>query len=289
MPNIIDGKKYAAEILEKLAAKALLLRAEHNIIPAIAIILIGNDQASLIYVNNKIKAAEKIGIRAMLIALPTDISNSELLTIIFQLNHNKDISAIIMQLPIPKHLDKEMMLEAIIANKDVDGFNPSNIGRLHANIKDGYVPGTALGCLYLIEKCESNLSGKNVVIVGRSNIVGKPLSALLLNKNCTVTICHSETRNLSSITANADIVVTAIGKPSYFTSEYFKPDSIVIDVGMNRNANNKITGDVDFFSVCDMVRYITPVPGGVGPMTVAFLLSNTLQACYNQNQLKLDE
>lgn len=284
-PGIINGKRCADNILSSLTEKVKHIQNRYNLTPTLAIILIGQNPSSIIYVQNKIKAAGKIGIKTIKIELPEDIESSELFNKIHQLNNDPNISGIIIQLPIPKYLDKETILASIVPEKDVDGFNPINVGYLHSNIDHGFIPCTALGCLTLIKKCEPDLSGKHAVIVGRSNIVGKPLSALLLNADCTVTICHSKTKNLSKITRIADIVVIAVGNPLFFTKDYFNNNAIVIDVGISRLFNNKIVGDVDFENVRDKVKIITPVPGGVGPMTVAFLLVNTFKAMINQHQL----
>lgn len=286
--NIINGTQEARNLLDDLSKNIAGIKNIHNIRPALAIIIIGSDPASVVYVQNKINAAYKVGIEAVKISLPEDVSNAELFKIVDKLNNDIKISGIIIQLPIPMHLNKDKLLSSIIPEKDVDGFHPFNVGCLHSNSKGWFfVPGTALGCLYLGEKYEPNLAGKHVVVVGRSNIVGKPLSGLFLNKDCTVTVCHSKTQKLKEITYTGDIVLTAIGKPKYFTSEYFNKQSIVIDIGMNR-INNKLTGDVDFNNVCNKVRYITPVPGGVGPMTVAFLLINTFKAMMHQYGLEIN-
>lgn len=277
--NIIKGRYFADKILAELSEKIALLKAQHNTSPTLAIILVGDDPASIIYVRNKIRAAEKIGINAGKIEFPSSITSSQLLAAINKLNNDPTISGIIVQLPLPLHINKHEILMAIDPKKDVDGFHPINVGYLHSNIKEGFVPCTALGCLELIKQYEPKLTGKNVVIIGRSNIVGKPLSALLLREDCSVTICHSKTQNLSKITANADIVIAAIGSPSLLTAEYFNPNSIVIDVGISRQQEGGgVIGDVDFQNVHDKVKYITPVPGGVGPMTIAFLLANTFKA-----------
>ncbi|HJD56340.1 MAG TPA: bifunctional methylenetetrahydrofolate dehydrogenase/methenyltetrahydrofolate cyclohydrolase FolD [Rickettsia endosymbiont of Pyrocoelia pectoralis] len=277
MNNIIDGKTIADKILNDLKIEIQTLKEKFNVVPKLAIILVGDNPASLIYIKNKIKNANKVGIDTLLVNLPSAIATNDLITKIDELNLNQEISGIIVQLPLPNSVDKDKILSAISPDKDVDGFHPLNVGYLHSGINGGFVPCTALGCLEVIKKYEPNLSGKNVVIVGRSNIVGKPLSSLLLKEDCTVTVCHSKSQNLSSITSKADIVVAAIGSPLKLTSEYFSPKALVIDVGINRIAN-KIVGDVDFENVKSKVKYITPVPGGIGPMTIAFLLKNTVKA-----------
>ncbi|WP_250311927.1 bifunctional 5,10-methylenetetrahydrofolate dehydrogenase/5,10-methenyltetrahydrofolate cyclohydrolase [Rickettsia endosymbiont of Oedothorax gibbosus] len=319
--NIINGKYFAEQILSKIKIEINLLKKQHNLIPTLAIILVGNNPASSIYVRNKLKAATKIGMNALQINLPNEVQIDHLLNEINILNNNSNISGIIVQLPLPKHINKNLILSAIDPSKDVDGFHPINVGYLHivnsgelgsrsdgatlisnrralsndisnfssidySNSGDGFIPCTALGCIELLKQVEKNLAGKNVVVIGRSNIVGKPLSALLLREDCTVTLCHSKTQNLHSITSRADIVISAIGSPLTLTEEYFNRQSIVIDVGISKLANSdKMVGDVDFPNVVDKVRYISPVPGGVGPMTVAFLLKNTLKAAKQNNHI----
>ncbi|HJD61827.1 MAG TPA: bifunctional methylenetetrahydrofolate dehydrogenase/methenyltetrahydrofolate cyclohydrolase FolD [Rickettsia endosymbiont of Columbicola hoogstraali] len=278
MNNVIVGKALANEILSELNYEVQRLKDKTGESPKLAIVLVGDNPASIIYVKNKIKHANKIGIDTLLLNLSITIKTEDLIAKINELNLDQNVSGIIVQLPLPESIDKNKILSAILNSKDVDGFHPLNVGYLHSGIDSGFVPCTALGCLEVIKKHEPNLSGKNAVIVGRSNIVGKPLSALLLKEDCSVTICHSKSQNLSSITSKADIVVAAIGSPLKLTSEYFKPDAIVIDVGINRIGGNKIVGDVDFENVKSKVKYITPVPGGIGPMTIAFLLKNTVQA-----------
>ena len=278
---IIDGKACARQIISALKEEVALYKHQHHIIPKLAIILVGDDVASNIYVNNKIKRASEVGIATELKKYPFDVTDEKLLFDIKSLNNNPEISGIIVQLPLPSSIDKSAIIQAIAPEKDVDGFHPSNVGLLYSGIGGGFVPCTAKGCLELIKLCENNLSGKNVVVVGRSNIVGRPLAALLVQENCTVTICHSKTKNLAAITSKADIVVTATGSPRFFTKEYFNSNAIVRDVGINRMESDigyELAGDVDFHSVKDHVKYITPVPGGVGPMTIAMLLQNTFIA-----------
>lgn len=282
MAIIIDGKQQSDKILSDLKSKLDQFKIQNITPPKLVIILIGDDTASAIYVRNKIRAAEKIGILTELKQFTNDISEQTLLSEINILNNNPEISAIIIQLPIPLHINKTKILQAIDPSKDVDGFHPINVGMLYGNIGSGFIPCTAMGCLTLIKSCMPDLSGAHAVIVGRSNIVGRPLAALLLNQNCTVTICHSHTKNMASITSKADIVISAVGNPQFMTEEYFNNNSIVIDVGINRitdqNGESKLVGDVDFDSVKHKVKYITPVPGGVGPMTVAYLLVNSFIA-----------
>lgn len=277
--NVINGKYFAGEILSKLAAEIENLKQRHQLVPALAIILVGANPASTLYIRNKLRAAEKIGMKAVQINLPDNVSINHIIKEINHLNEDPTISGIIVQLPLPPHIDNNIILSAINPNKDVDGFHPLNVGYLHSDLGNGFIPCTALGCIELLKHVDSNLEGKHAVVIGRSNIVGKPLAALLLKENCTVSICHSSTQNLRSITMQADIVISAIGVPLKLTEEYFNPHSIVIDVGISKiPGTDKIVGDVDFINVVNKVRYISPVPGGVGPMTVAFLLQNTLKA-----------
>lgn len=290
--HIISGTYKAEMMMSCLAEKILLVKNRHHLTPAIAVILVGSDPISRIYVRTKLKAAAKIGVKCCSVDLSAHITNSQLLAEIDRLNHDPQISGIIVQLPLPEHLNQPLISSAIDPNKDVDGFHPLNVGYLHLNRSEGFVPCTALGCLALIKQCQQDLAGKNVVIIGRSHIVGRPLSALLLNHNCTVTLCHSYTSNLPDITCRADIVVAAIGRPQFLTVDYFNQAAIVIDVGINRPAggDKNLVGDVDFANVCDQVKHITPVPGGVGPMTVTFLLANTVKAMLKQHNLAdLDE
>ena len=278
---LIDGKYHADLILEKLKKNIEYQKKENNLVAKLAIILVGSDPASAIYVRNKISAARKIGIDTEFKNFEENITEKTLLAEIVRMNLDNSISGIIVQLPLPKQISKEKVINAIDPAKDVDGFHPFNVGILNSGYSGGFIPCTARGCLELIKLTQINLEGKNVTILGRSNIVGKPLAALLSREDATVTLCHSKTTNLASITFNADIVVTAIGKPRFFSSEYFSEKAIVIDVGINRirfESGYKLVGDVDFESVKNKVSYITPVPGGVGPMTIAYLLTNTFEA-----------
>lgn len=287
--NVIDGKFYAQEVLSNIQNQiALLNKTRFNTPPAIAIIRVGENPASIIYVNNKLKSAQAIGMRAVQILLPINTSTEELLDNIAKLNNDHTISGIIVQLPLPNHVDKHKILLSIDPNKDVDGFHPLNVGYLYSGMSKGFVPPTALGCVALIKKCIPNLSGKTVTIVGRSNIVGKPLAALLLREDCTITICHSKTHNLIDITSKADIVISAVGRPHLLGARHFHSKSVIIDVGITKlesEGDKTIVGDVDFASLCGKVAYITPVPGGVGPMTIAYLLFNTLKAYYIQHDI----
>lgn len=274
---IIDGKKISEQMLANLKNRI----ETDNISAKLAIILVGEDASSKIYVQNKIKSGLKVGIQTELKTFASHVTEEELLHKIKELNEDPDISGIIVQMPLPDHINKFNVIMAVDPMKDVDGFHPINLGKLFSPYKNGFVPCTARGCLDLIKHCTSDLSGKNIVIIGRSNIVGRPLAALLLKEDCTVTICHSRTKNLAEITYKADIVVSAMGKAQFLTTDYFNSNAIIIDVGINRIENNgkyKLSGDVDFQTVKNHVKYITPVPGGVGPMTVAYLLLNTYAA-----------
>lgn len=282
---IIDGKKISENILADLTNQLNKDKALNLTIPKLAIILIGGDVSSKIYIKNKIKAAEKVGIEAQLYSFDSDIAEIELLENIKQLNENPQISGIIVQLPLPNHINKLNVTMSIDPSKDVDGFHPLNIGLLYSPYKNGFVPCTAAGCLSLIKSYIEDIAGKRVVIIGRSIIVGRPAAALLLKEDCTVTICHSKTKNLAEISSSADIVISAIGIANVLTKEYFNPSAMVIDVGINRQLHEnsyQLVGDVDFHSVKNHVKYITPVPGGVGPMTVAYLLVNTYFASRNK-------
>ena len=278
--TIIDGRYHAEDLLNNLKKRISKLK---NIIPKFVIILLGNNYASQIYVNNKIKTASKIGIIAELIKLPDITPEKELLKIIDAFNNDKLVHGMIVQMPIPSHINQNLVISKIDPEKDIDGFHPVNAGKLYLGQKALY-PCTAIGCLYLIDKTLGDITGKKAVVVGRSFIVGKPVAALLLQANATVTICHYYTKDLKSITITADIVVIAIGKAKYFDRSYFKKTATILDVGINYLRNNmkrKIVGDVDFDDVYPYVENITPVPGGVGPMTVAYLLHNVILAAEN--------
>ncbi len=272
---IIDGKKEAALLREEIKKEILLLKEKTKKVPGLSVILIGDFTPSQIYVKNKEKNSKEVGINSEVIKYPKDITEQEVLNKIKELNNNPEVSGILVQLPLPKHINKEKIINAIHPKKDVDGFNPINVGNL-ASGYDAIIPCTPLGCLYLIKKIEKNLSGKHAVIIGRSNLNGKPMAQLLLRENCTVTIVHSKTKDLKAECQKADILVAAVGQANLVKSDWVKKDSIIIDVGINK-VEEKIVGDVDFESVKDKVKAITPVPGGVGPMTIACLLKNTLE------------
>ena len=272
---IIDGKKEAALLREEIKKEIVYLKEKHNKIPGLTVILIGDFTPSQIYVRNKEKNSKEVGINSEVVKYPKDISEKEVLEKIEKLNHDSNVSGILVQLPLPDQISKEKIINAINPKKDVDGFNPINVGNLASGYKS-IVPCTPLGCLYLIKKAEKNLSGKHAVILGRSNLNGKPMAQLLLKENCTVTVIHSKTKDLKTECQKADILVAAVGVARLVKSDWVKKDSIIIDVGINK-VGEKIEGDVDFEQVKDKVKAITPVPGGVGPMTIACLLKNTLE------------
>ena len=271
---ILDGKKEAALLREEIKKEIAALKEKDNKIPGLTVILIGDFAPSQIYVRNKEKNSKEVGINSEVIKYSKDISEKEVLEKIEELNNNNNVSGILVQLPLPAQINKEKIINAISPKKDVDGFNPINVGNLASGYKS-IVPCTPLGCLYLIKKVEKNLSGKHAVIIGRSNLNGKPMAQLLLQENCTVTIIHSKTKDLKTECQKADILVAAVGVANLVKNDWVKKNSIIIDVGINK-VGNKIVGDVDFDQVKYKVRAITPVPGGVGPMTIACLLKNTL-------------
>ena len=272
---IIDGKKEAAILREEIKNEIAKLKKKTNKVPGLTVILIGEFAPSQIYVRNKEKNSKEVGINSNVIKYPSDVSEKEVLNKIEELNKDKNISGILVQLPLPEQINKEKIINAINPLKDVDGFNPVNVGNLASGYK-AIVPCTPLGCLLLIKKVEKNLTGKHAVIIGRSNLNGKPMAQLLLKENCTVTVVHSKTKNLQNECLKADILVAAVGVPNLVKKDWVKNDAIVIDVGINK-VDNKIIGDVNFDEIKDKVKAITPVPGGVGPMTIACLLSNTLK------------
>jgi len=274
---ILDGKKEAALLREEIKKEISSLKDKHNKVPGLSVILIGDFIPSQIYVKNKEKNAKEVGINSEVTKYPKEVTEKEILNKIAELNNNDDVSGILVQLPLPAQINNEKIINAIHPIKDVDGFNPVNVGNLASGYKS-IVPCTPLGCLLLIKKVEKNLSGKHAVIIGRSNLNGKPMLQLLLKENCTVTIVHSKTKGLKVECQKADILVVAVGIANLVKGDWVKKDSIIIDVGINK-IGDKIVGDVDFEQVKDKVKAITPVPGGVGPMTIACLLKNTL-ACF---------
>jgi methylenetetrahydrofolate dehydrogenase (NADP+)/methenyltetrahydrofolate cyclohydrolase len=275
MAVILDGKETARRVRETLKDKVKELR-QNNIFPKLAVIMVGEDPASKIYVRNKSKACEELGIEYEEFLLKENTTQKQLIDLIQELNKRQDITGILLQSPIPKHLDINEAFKAIIPEKDVDGFNPINVGKLALG-QETVISCTPFGVIKLLEEYNIPIEGKNAVIIGRSNIVGKPMLHCLLNKNATVTICHSRTKNLSEITKTADILVAAIGKAKFITKDMVKPDAVVIDVGINRNEEGKVCGDVDFEEVQKIASYITPVPGGIGPMTIAMLMTNIVK------------
>ena len=277
MAIIIDGKKLAQEIREDLKVKCEELK-QKGIKPRLAVVMVGDDKASQVYVSNKSKACNEVGIEFEEHLLSSNIEQKVLIDLIEKLNQNKKVHGILLQSPIPSHLDINEAFRTIAPEKDVDGFNPVNVGKLCLN-QDTFVSCTPYGIMKMFEAYDIDLTGKNVTILGRSNIVGKPLIQCCLNKNATVTVCHSKTKELKQHTLNADVVIAAMGKSNFVTAEMIKQDAVVIDVGINRGDDGKLTGDVDFESVKNKASYITPVPGGVGPMTIAMLMNNVIKAC----------
>ena len=272
MAIILDGKKLRDKIFESLKAELDKMSEK----PTLAVILVGENPASQIYVRNKKKTAEKLGINSLSIEYPADISENELLSKIQELNNDKNITAILVQLPLPEHMNKNKIIDAILPQKDVDGLTPYNLGKLFSGEEPYVYPCTPKGILLLLDEYNIELDGKNVVVVGRSNLVGKPVAQMLLKRNATVTMCHSHTKNLSEITKTADIVVSAVGK-NVIGEKMLKSNCVVIDVGIFRDENGKLSGDVDFENVSKISAYISPVPGGVGPMTIASLMLNTVE------------
>lgn len=276
MAAIIDGKAISAQIKDEVREKVAALKQEGRQI-ALAVIQVGADPASSVYVNNKKKACEYVGIHSLAYELPQETTQEELLALIDKLNHMEECNGILVQLPLPAHIDEDRVIRAIAPEKDVDGFHPQSVGALCIGQK-GFVSCTPAGIIQLLKRSGIGIEGKECVVVGRSNIVGKPMSLLLLRENGTVTVAHSRTKNLKEICKRADILVVAIGKPKFITREYIKEGAVVIDVGIHRNENNKLCGDVDYADVQEICSAITPVPGGVGPMTIAMLMHNCLES-----------
>ena len=272
----IDGKKISGEIKDELRAKVAEYKSQ-GIEITLAVIQVGKDPASSVYVGNKKKACEYIGIKSLSYELEETITEQELLDLIAQLNDREDVNGILVQLPLPKHIDEDAIIKAIAPEKDVDGFHPQSVGTLSIG-QPGFLSCTPAGIIELLKRSNIEIAGKECVVIGRSNIVGKPISLLLLRENGTVTICHSKTKDLKEVTKRADILIVAIGKPKFVTKEYVKEGAVVIDVGIHRNEENKLCGDVDFEDVEPIASAITPVPGGVGPMTIAMLMYNCVKA-----------
>ena len=275
----IDGKKTAATLREKLKKKVSELKSKYNSVPGLTVILVGEDSPSQIYVKNKEKSANEVGIKSEVVRYPEKVEEKVVLDKIKELNDNNEVSGILVQLPLPKHIDKRKVIETINPSKDVDGFHPMNVGNLSSGYESS-IPCTPLGCYLLIKNIEKNLNGKHAVIIGRSNLNGKPMAQLLLKENCTVTITHSKTKDLKAECARADIIIAAVGRPKLVKSDWVKKDAIVIDVGINKT-DSGLVGDVDFDEVAKVAKAITPVPGGIGPMTIACLLSNTIE-CFKK-------
>ena len=278
---LIDGKKIAAELREELKQEVVELKTKYNKVPGLTVILIGDMAPSQIYVRNKEKSANEVGLKSEVIRYPDTVEEKTILEKIEELNNDETISGILVQLPLPKHIDKQKVIETIAPSKDVDGFHPMNVGNLSSGYESS-VPCTPLRCYLMIKKIEPNLSGKKAVIVGRSNLNGKPMTQLLLKENCTVTITHSRTKDLKAECLEADIIVAAVGIPELVKGDWVKKDAIVIDVGINKTENG-LVGDVAFDEVSKVAKALTPVPGGVGPMTIACLLKNTID-CFKRSQ-----
>ena len=276
---LIDGKKEAATLRLKLKDEVIELKKKYNEVPGLTVILIGEFAPSQIYVRNKEKSAKEVGLNSDVIRYPNDVDEKTILKIIKDLNEDSSVSGILVQLPLPKHIDKQKVIESISPSKDVDGFHPVNVGNLSSGYESS-IPCTPLGCYLLLKKIEPNLSGKKAVIIGRSNLNGKPMAQLLLKENCTVTITHSKTKNLKSECLLADIIIAAVGIPELVKGDWVKKDSIIIDVGINK-IEKGLVGDVDFEQVSKKAKALTPVPGGVGPMTIACLIKNTID-CFKR-------
>ena len=281
--KLIDGKLISAEIKAEAAAEAAALK-EQGIEPCLAVVLVGDNSASKVYVSNKEKACAAVGIKSVSHVLPEETTEEALLQLIDELNRDKSVHGILVQMPVPKHIDDRKVIMAISPDKDVDCFHPVNVGYLHTGAK-GFLPCTPAGIIELIKRSGHSIAGKNCVVIGRSNIVGKPVAMLLMQENGTVTICHSKTQDLAGICRGADIIVSATGKVNTVTADMVKEGAVIIDVGMNRNAEGKLCGDVDFENVKEVAGAITPVPGGVGPMTIAMLMKNCNTAAKIQNGL----
>ena len=283
MAKLISGKIVSSQVKARVAEETAELKKQ-GIVPGLAVVIVGDDPASRVYVNNKKKACAEVGFYSEEHALPAQTSMEELLTLVRKLNADDRINGILVQLPLPKHLDEKAVIEAIDPAKDVDAFHPANVGRIMIGDYH-FLPCTPAGIMEMLKSENIEISGKECVVIGRSNIVGKPMGMLLLHRNGTVTICHSRTKNLAEVCRRADILVAAVGKAGFVTADMVKPGAVVIDVGMNRNAEGKLCGDVDFAAVEPVASYITPVPGGVGPMTIAMLMQNTLTAAKLKNGL----
>lgn len=285
MAKLIDGKQVSAQVKEQVRAEAAAIYEKHGIQAGLAVVIVGNDPASRVYVNNKKKACEAVGFQSFEYALPEETTQEELLELVETLNNDPKVNGILVQLPVPKHIDDTAIINAISPEKDVDAFHPENVGRIM--IGDyAFLPCTPAGVMELIDSTGVEISGKKCVVIGRSNIVGKPMAMLLLHRSGTVTICHSRTLDLPSVTREADILVAAVGRANFVTADMVKEGAVVIDVGINRLDNGKLCGDVDFAAVEPKASWITPVPGGAGPMTIAMLMKNTLTAMKKQRNIE---
>ncbi|EAI0165870.1 bifunctional methylenetetrahydrofolate dehydrogenase/methenyltetrahydrofolate cyclohydrolase FolD [Campylobacter coli] len=278
--TLLDGKALSAKIKQELKEKNKMLK-ENGVETCLAVILVGNDPASQTYVNSKAKACEECDIKSLVYRLDENTTQNELLALINTLNHDDSVHGILVQLPLPKHISKDLILESIISSKDVDGFHPINVGYLNLGLKSGFLPCTPLGVMKLLKAYDINLEGLDSVVIGASNIVGRPMATMLLNAGCTVSICHIKTKDLSAYTQKADLIIVAAGCVNLLRADMVKEGAIIIDVGINRLENGKIVGDVDFEEVSKKASFITPVPGGVGPMTIAMLLENTVKSAKN--------
>ncbi|MAV75170.1 MAG: bifunctional methylenetetrahydrofolate dehydrogenase/methenyltetrahydrofolate cyclohydrolase FolD [Cellvibrionales bacterium] len=287
MSSVIDGKQFADDLCEKLKAEVTELEAQHQLLPCIAVVLVGEDPASQVYVRNKVRRCEQLGIRSIEHRLGDDTTERALLALIDELNNDSAVHGILVQLPVPEHINDKAVLAAISPAKDVDGFHVENVGALTVG-ENQMVPCTPLGSLMMLQNRLGDLSGKHAVVIGRSNIVGKPMALLLLQQSCTVTIVHSRTKNIETLCQQADILVAAVGRPYFVKADWVKPGAVVIDVGINRieqDGKSRLVGDVDFDAVSEVAAAITPVPGGVGPMTIACLMYNTVSAAKMQHSL----
>jgi len=282
--QIIDGKKVAADTKARVKELTEALKNTYHITPGLAVVIVGDDPASRVYVNNKKKACEAVGFVSEEYALPAETTQEELLALVETLNSKPDINGILVQLPLPKHLDDKAVIAAINPQKDVDAFHAVNVGKIMLGEYD-FLPCTPAGVMEMLHSYQIPVEGRECVVIGRSNIVGKPMGMLLLHENGTVTICHSRTKNLAEVCRRADILVAAVGIPKFVKADMVKEGAVVIDVGMDRDENGKLCGDVDFENVKEKCSFITPVPGGVGPMTIATLMKNTLKACKLQNNI----
>lgn len=280
--QIINGKEISAKTLDEIAARVSELK-ENSIECCLAVIIVGNDPASRVYVNNKKKACGTVGIKSLEFALPEETTTEELLALIDRLNADSSVNGILCQLPVPKHIDKNAVIDRILPEKDVDCFHPVNVGKLSLG-KAALLPCTPAGIIRMLDCTGLEIEGRHCVVIGRSDIVGKPMAMLLLERNATVTVCHSRTKNLPEITKQADILVAAVGRAGFVTADMVKDGAVVIDVGMNRNEQGKLCGDVAYEEVCEKASAITPVPGGVGPMTITMLMQNTVTAAVEQNK-----